>query len=162
MCGGEACGCRTGHRFEMTRVPYANQVEITRDCSSSSRANLDPSSAILSQLELSRPKIGFHFLQKNQSTNGKLLSLFPATFCKRTIVLSCGRFCGYLRQTAVICAYLRFRSQRLNDSTIGTRSSALDYSTSLFRLPKLTVAFRSPLVSPSVAFRHCSQTGKLR
>jgi len=136
LCGGEACGCRTGHRFEMTRVPYANQVEITRDCSSSSRANLDPSSAILSQLELSRPKIGFHFLQKNQSTNGKLLSLFPATFCKRTIVLSCGRFFGYLRQTAVICAYLRFRSQRLNAMRLS------DFS--LFN-------FRNPTVKPSVA-----------
>jgi len=66
-------------------------------------------------------------------------------------------FCGYLRLTAVICGYLRFRPQCLNDSTIGTRRSALDYSTSLFRLPQVTVAFHDHGRSPSVAFHSLPQ-----
>src|SRR6185436_10172434 len=62
-----------------------------------------------------------------------------------------------LRLTAVNCAYLRFRPQCLNDSTIGTRRSALDYSTSLFRLPQVTVAFHDHGRSLSVAFHSLPQ-----
>ena len=59
--------------------------------------------------------------------------------------------------SAVNCGYLRFRPQCLNDSTIGTRPSALDYSTSLFRLPQVTVAFHDHGRSPSVAFHSLPQ-----
>ena len=62
-----------------------------------------------------------------------------------------------LDRPAVICGYLRFRPQCLNDSTIGTRRSALDYSTSLFRLPQVTVAFHDHGPSPSVAFHSLPQ-----
>ena len=62
-----------------------------------------------------------------------------------------------VRLSALICAYLRFRPQCLNDSTIGTRRSALDYSTSLFRLPQVTVAFHDHGRSPSVAFHSLPQ-----
>ena len=58
-----------------------------------------------------------------------------------------------LRLSAVICcAYLRFQSHRLTAPNEWHSTLGIDHSTSLFHLPKPTVAFRSSPVLPSVAF----------